>query len=180
MIFLILFLLAFVEGPIITVIAGFLSSLGHLNIFIAYAVIVCGDVFGDIMYYSFGYYGREKFIERWGHYLGITMERIKRLEEHFKEHSGKTILFGKWTHAIGFAILLVAGIVKMPFRKFVWINFVGSLPKSLVFLLIGYYFGQAYQQIDKYFGYATLSMFFVIILVAGIYLFVKKYKNKIA
>jgi membrane protein DedA with SNARE-associated domain len=174
-----LFPVAVVEGPIITVIAGFLSSLGHLNIFIAYGVIVVGDIVGDSMYYALGYYGRQRFIERWGRFLGITMERVERLEKHFKKHSGKTILFGKWTHSVGFAILIVAGMIRMPFKRFIWFNFFGSLPKLLVFFIIGYYFGQAYQQIDKYFTYATLSVFFVIILMVGIYLFVKKFKNKV-
>lgn len=174
-----LFLLAFIEGPIISVVAGFLSSTGHLNIFVAYLAVLFGDVFGDAMYYLFGYFGRERFVERWGRYFGITLERVRNLEKLFGIHSGKTLLIGKWTHAFGFAVLLSAGIVKMPFKKFIWINFLGSLPKSLVFVLIGYYFGQAYVQIDKYIGYATLSMSLGVFLIVGVYIFVKKLKNKI-
>lgn len=176
--YLFLFLLAFIEGPIVSVIGGFLSSTGHLNIFIAYVIVLFGDVFGDGMYYLFGYYGRERFVERWGRYLGITLERVKNLEKLFGTHSGKTILIGKWTHAFGFAVLLSAGIVKMPFKKFILINFLGSIPKSLIFILIGYYFGQAYVQIDKYIGYATLSMFLGLLLIVGVYIFAKKLKNK--
>jgi len=85
--YLFLFPVVVVEGPIITVIAGFLSSLGFLNIFIAYAVIVVGDIVGDIMFYAIGYYGRQKFVNRWGRFLGITSERVERLEKHFEKHS---------------------------------------------------------------------------------------------
>lgn len=78
-----------VEGPIITVIGGFLSSLGLLNKFIAYAVVVVGDIVGDIMYYALGYYGRQRFVKRWGRFLGITFERVERLEKHFEKTAVK-------------------------------------------------------------------------------------------
>ena len=77
--YLLLFPIVVFEGPIITVIAGFLSSLGYLNIFIAYGVVVVGDIAGDIMYYALGYYGRDRFVNRWGRFLGITSERVERL-----------------------------------------------------------------------------------------------------
>jgi len=176
----ILFPLATIEGPIITVIGGFLASLGFLNAFIVYGVVIMGDLVGDVIFYAIGRWGGRKFVEKWGQYIGVTPERVLHLEKHFEKHNVKTILFGKWTQSVGFAILMAAGMAKAPFKKFIWLNLIGSLPKSLAFLLIGYYFGQAYQQIDKYFGYATMSMFFVIILAAAIYFFVKKFKSNVA
>lgn len=131
--YLFLFPVVVVEGPIITVIAGFLSSLGPLNIFIAYAVVVVGDIVGDIMYYALGYYGRQRFINRWGRFLGITLERVERLEKHFEKHSGRTLIIGKLSHGVGAVVLVAAGIARVPFRKFVWYNFIPSLPKSLLF-----------------------------------------------
>jgi len=175
----ILFPLAVIEGPIITVIGAFWASLGYLNVFIVYGVVIIGDLVGDVVFYAIGRWGGRKFLEKWGRYFGVSPDHVLHLEKQFEKYSGKTILFGKWTHFVGLAILIVAGMAKMPFRKFIWLNFVSSLPKSLAFIIIGYYFGQAYQQIDKYFGYATLSMFFVIILLVAIYFFVKKFKSNI-
>jgi len=145
--YLFLFPVVVVEGPIITVIAGFLSSLGLLNIFIAYAVVVVGDIAGDIMYYALGYYGKQRFINGWGRFLGITLERVERLEKHFEKHSGKTLVIGKLSHGVGAIVLVAAGIARMPFRKFVWYNFIPSLPKSLILLLIGYYSGESYIKV---------------------------------
>lgn len=175
----ILFPLAVIEGPIITVLAAFLASLGYLNIFIVYAVAVFGDLAGDILFYAIGRWGGRQFLGRWGKYLGVSPEYVLDLEKHFENQGGRIILFGKWTQAVGFAILVVAGTAKMPFKKFIQLNLLGSLPKLLAFVAIGYYFGQAYRQIDKYFGYATLSMLFAIILVVAIYFFRKKFKSKI-
>jgi membrane protein DedA with SNARE-associated domain len=44
---LLLFPLAVVEGPIVTVIAAYLASLGYLNIFAVFAVVVAADLVGD-------------------------------------------------------------------------------------------------------------------------------------
>ena len=49
--YLALFPLTRVEGPIITVIMGFFSSLGYINFFFAYAIIVVGDLVGDAFHY---------------------------------------------------------------------------------------------------------------------------------
>ena len=85
------------------------------------------------MYYELGYYGRQRLINRWGHFLGITLERVERLEKHFEKHSGKTLIIGKLSHGVGAVVLVAAGIARVPFRKFIWDNFIHSLPKSLLF-----------------------------------------------
>jgi membrane protein DedA with SNARE-associated domain len=173
-----LFPVVVVEGPIITVIAGFLSSLGHLNIFITYMVVVAGDIAGDSMYYAFGYYGRRRFIERWGRFLGITLERVQRLEKHFKKHSGKTLITGKLSHAIGAVVLVAAGIAKVPFGKFFWYSLLSTLPKSLILLLIGFYFGEAYNKIKMYLDYTAIGTIGLAILFIAIYFITKKVSKK--
>lgn len=172
-----LFPVTVVEGPIITVIAGFLSSLGQLNIFIVYGVVVVGDIVGDGLYYAVGYYGGQRFINRWGRFIGITAERVVRVEEHFGNHTGKTLIIGKLSHAIGAVVLVAAGLAQVPFGKFIWYNFLPTLPKSLILLLVGFYFGKAYQQIDVYFNRATWIVFAIFILALVAYLIIKKIRK---
>lgn len=170
----ILFPIVIVEGPIITIISGFLSSLGYLNIFIVYGVVVFGDVAGDIIYYASGRWGRSWFLERWGRYIGITADRIRQMEKHFENHSGKTLIAGKLSHAIGGVILVTAGVAKVPFWKFVWFNFIATLPKTLVLLLIGFYFGRAYAEFSRYLNYTSFAMIALALLFAIIYLIMRK------
>jgi membrane protein DedA with SNARE-associated domain len=178
--YLFLFPVVVVEGPIITVIAGFLSSLGLLNIFIAYAVVVGGDIVGDIMYYALGYYGRQRFAKRWGRFLGITSERVERLEKHFEKHSGKTLVIGKLSQGVGAVVLVAAGIARVPFRKFIWYNFVPTLPKSLILLLIGYYVGESYIKISSYLDYAAIGTVVAAIIFIVIYFMMRKVSKKYA
>ncbi|MGA8848790.1 MAG: VTT domain-containing protein [Dehalococcoidia bacterium] len=176
--YLFLFPVAVVEGPIITVIAGFLSSLGLLNIFIAYAVVVVGDIVGDIMHYAFGYYGRQKFVKRWGRFLGITLERVEQLEKHFEKHTGKTLIIGKLSQVVGAVVLVAAGIARVPLRKFIWYNFISTLPKSLILLLIGYYSGESYVKISSYLDYTAIGTVVAAVIFIVIYFMIKNVSKK--
>ncbi len=167
-----------VEGPIITVIAAFLASLGYFNVFVVYALAVLGDFVGDSLYYFLGHWGRRGFINRWGHYVGITKERIARLEKHFHRHSGKTLILGKLSQNFSGIFLVTAGIVKMPFWKFTWFNMLVTVPRSFVLVLAGFYFGQAYTRINRYLDYTTLIITAAAILLVAIYLIAKKVSKK--
>lgn len=149
----VLFPIVVVEGPIATVISGLVAALGHMNLLIAYIVVVFGDLTGDAVYYSIGYWGREKFVQRWGRYIGLHPERIMHIETHFEKHGSKTLLFGKLAHGIGAVFLVAAGLVRMPFFKFLGANMAATLLKSLALLLVGFYFGQAIVKINSIFEF---------------------------
>ncbi|MFH0852449.1 MAG: DedA family protein [bacterium] len=166
------------EGPIVTIIAGFLVTLGYVDFWLIYVLAVVGDVVGDILYYALGRWGSKRIFRR-GSFLGIKAEQLKKVEIHFDVHAGKTLLFGKWTHSVGAIILTAAGMAKMPLNKFVFYNTIGTIPKALALMLIGYYFGRAYQEIDKYFGYASLAMLLLIVVAVAIYISTKRFRKRI-
>jgi membrane-associated protein len=95
----VIFPIAIFEGPVITIITGFLVSLGYLNFWLAYAVIILGDLVGDSGYYFFGKYGRSTVVKKYGHKVGITPEHLVSLENHFKAHSTRELIIGKVSHA---------------------------------------------------------------------------------
>jgi membrane protein DedA with SNARE-associated domain len=148
--YLLIFLLAIVEGPIVSILAGFVSSLGYLHILPAYAVVVASDIVGDALYYALGRWGGEPALRRWGHRIGITGERVAGFEARFARHRRKSLAIGKLTHAIGALVLVTAGIVRMPVGEFLLVNFLLSLPKSLLLVLVGYYFGRFYPAMGAY------------------------------
>jgi membrane protein DedA with SNARE-associated domain len=178
-----LFPLTVVEGPITMVLAGFLVSLGQLDFLLAYVVVVAADLIGDGFYYALGYFGRERFVLRWGHYIGITPERIARLEKHFQRHDGKTLIMSKLAHAVGVVVLVAAGLTRMPFGRFLWYNLLPTLPKALLLLALGFYFGQAYDRIQSYLDYTALGMVLLVLILLLVYFAVKqigkKYESKL-
>ncbi|MCX6712660.1 MAG: DedA family protein [Candidatus Vogelbacteria bacterium] len=173
-----LFPIAFLEGPIITVIAGFLSAHGVFVWYWAYLVVIAGDLGGDIFYYFIGRFSRHGFLLRWGKYLGIEEREVEKIEEHFRRHPGKTIIIAKWTQVAGLPVLIAAGIAKMPLGPFTFYNALGTVVKSAVLLSLGYFAGAAYQQIDSYFSLASTVSFFIAVLLLVGYIIYRRRRKK--
>ena len=148
--YLIIFPITVIEGPIISVLTGFLVAHGVFNFFVAYLVLMAGDLTGDIYYYFLGRWIRHPKIWQWRHWFGLNDERIKWLEGQFEGSAGRILVLGKLIHGVGSIILMGAGLSKVKFSRFLFYNVIGTIPKTLAFLLIGYFFGEAYQQIDRY------------------------------
>ncbi len=49
-------------------------------------------------------------------------------------------------------------------EPFLWFNLLGTLPKSLALLLVGFYFGRAYRSINAYLNAVALITLAVVIL----------------
>lgn len=173
------FVAAIIEGPIVTVISGFLSAQGIMNIFFVYLVVVAGDLTADSLYYLLGRWGKRSAINKWGKYIGLSMNKIYALEKHFAKHGGKTVIFGKLAHGIGVVALAAAGASKMPYGKFLLFSFFGVMPQSLIFVLIGYYFGHGYKRIGEYFDYYAIFAFIVVAALTTIYFMIRKYSQRI-
>ena len=160
---LIVFPIAIVEGPIITVVAAYLASQEILNIYGVYAVVVAADLVGDTILYVVGRYGSGLIPNHAWQRAESSHDGRTALTAHFRRHGGKTLIIGKLTHSAGFAILLAAGASRMRFTAYIWYNLLGTLPKSLAFSAVGYTFGYAYNQIDSYIFRGSLIVAIVVV-----------------
>ena len=174
----VLFPISIIEGPIITIIAGFLVSLGYLNIFVVYIVLIAGDIIGDLLYYYIGKKGAKPVITRFGKYVGITPEKVTNIERRFNGNVIKTLLFGKLTHAFGSVILFTAGMVNVDLWQFIIYNSIGTAVKTFALLLVGYYFGQAYDKINTYFNQAVIALVVGAVVLAGGWLIARYINTK--
>ena len=156
--------MAVIEGPIVTVIAAYLAKLGFMNIWAVYAVCVLGDLIGDALYYWIGRFGPAILSDRWMARLGMTEARKLSLEGHFAAKGGRTILVGKWTHSAGLPIMLASGAARMNFPAYLAYNLVGTLPKTAVFTLIGWFIGSAYSAIDTWIWRVSLALIIAFVL----------------
>lgn len=175
--YLILIPLAIIEGPILSIIAGFLVSLGFLNAFMVYIIVVLGDVIGDSMFYSLGRWGHTLLHEH-GHRVGATKERLAQAKEYFGNHHGKAITMSKLIHGIGVAGLVTAGSLKIPYRRFIGTCVLISIPQAAVLLIIGIIFGHTYVQIGKYLDYFAATISIVVLGALAAFMFYKVISKK--
>jgi membrane protein DedA with SNARE-associated domain len=158
----IIFPIAFVEGPIIAVICGWLSGVGILNFFIAYFLLIFANLLGDIIYYALGFWGGSPLIRKWGSWLRLDLDQTIKLKNHFDSHGGKILLTAKLTpHIAAAAVLAGAGLAKYSFFLFLRYSLMIEIPKTAVLMVIGYFVGDAYHKVVFYLDYvgAIISVF---------------------
>jgi len=103
----------------------------------------------------------------------MTDKGFAPLERYVNQHGAKILLLAKYTQT-GFLALPASGAARMPVGKFLWYNALGTIPKSLVLVIIGCFFGYAYNRINGYFAKASL-LIFGIISIAGAYMWLHRY-----
>ncbi len=162
--------IAVVEGPIVTVIAAWLASQGILGLWSVSLIVIAADIVGDFILYAMGRWGLNRLPAGLMARLGLTRARLEGLGSHFAERGGRSLLIGKVTHSMGFAVLAAAGMARMPAVPFFWYNLLGTIPKSLLFVALGYGFGSAYATIDSWLSRFSLFMGAAIIGLAAVYL----------
>jgi len=175
--------LAIIEGPAVTVFAAFLAAQGVFEVVGVYAIVVLGDLVGDVLHYAVGRWAAARWAAKpraakpmaadlvasgWGaagrratgrwptqpksgrtsRWMASVRQRVEVLAPRIRTRAGAMLLFGKWTHSAGFAVLLAAGAAHVKLRRFMAFNLLGTLPKSLVLVLLGYWFGKLYGSLQ--------------------------------
>lgn len=175
-----MFVIMLIEGPVITAAGGFAARLGYFNVYTVFGLSILGNLIPDIVYYAIGYWGRSAVVDRFGRYFKLDKKRIEHLEYLMKNHAGKTLTAVKLLPFIAVPGLIVAGLTKMPLKKYTTLSFLIIFSTSLMFLLIGYYTGSAYDKISKSIeqvSYLALGALLIFLLTAYLW---KKIGAKIA
>ncbi len=167
-----------IGGPIFISAAAFAAALGYLNVYAVFSLAFFGEMAVDVALYLIGYISRSAVVEKFGHYFGLTDERILRLEKLVHLHSWKTLLVIKYSPIIPVPGFVITGAAKLEFKKFFYILSALSLPKAVFFTIIGYFFGKAYDRLAQYFYFGQYLLIAVIIIFIIInYLFAKLSKK---
>jgi membrane protein DedA with SNARE-associated domain len=163
--YLLVFLLAIVEGPMVMVASGILLKLNFFYFWPIYLSLMLGDFVADMAWYWVGRYGGLPFVRRFGKYFSLTPDVLERIEVFFKKHQDKILIISKITMGFGFAVatLFTAGLVRIDFKKYAIFNFLGGFIWTGFLLAAGYFFGNLYTVLNKGF-----KVVFIIALAAFI------------
>ncbi len=171
--------LAIIEGPIISVISGFLTTLGVFNLPLVFLVLVLGDIVGDAIQYSLGYCGKRFCGKKVLNYFKVNDENLEKAKIYFSKNHTKAIIASKLMYGVGFFGLVAAGMLRVPYPRYFKTCAIISVIQSTVMVTAGIFFGQAYVVIGKYFDYYAAITSVVALFIVFFILF-RKYKNKVA
>lgn len=168
-----------IEGPVATIIAAMLASLGAFAWPLVLLFSVLGDIIGDVLLYAAGYKWGMNFVDGFGKYMGITRKTVLKMEKYFEKHGGKTIFAVKSTTGLCWATFAAAGIVKMDFKKFLKNSILGGIVWSGFLVAMGYFYGYLWRDLKQYISWVGWIIFVVaIVSFAFITLYKKKQSEK--
>lgn len=167
-------LLMTVEGPIATIVSGFLGSLGLFNVLAVFSLSVLGDVLGDIICYGIGFWGGSPILEKARQKLHVKPKILEKVEHLFQKHGFKTIFAVKSTTGLCWITFIAAGTFRMDFKKFLQGSILGGIIWSGFLTLSGYFFGYAFLEINRYIRFAGLG---ILVLAIGLFILINIYKK---
>lgn len=141
--------LAVIEGPLVSIAAGFLSAQGYFDWLWVLGLLVCGDLIGDLIYYWIGRTGKTgltRLLRRFGVRNAVNPE----LQRHLRDNATKMLFIGKWTQSMGVVVLVGSGMLRLPLAKFMLVNLLATLPKSALLFGVGYFASDDIRQFDQH------------------------------
>lgn len=154
-----------IEGPVVMMVSGFLFGLGQFSLVPMYFALVFGDFIADIGWYCLGRFGTRHTIFKYGHFFGLTPKLLEMMEGRFHKYHQKILIISKLTMGMGFAfvVLIVAGIFKVPFKNYIFLNLAGGFIWTALLVTVGYFVGNIFLIIPN-----SLKVIFVIFIFIAI------------
>jgi membrane-associated protein len=134
-----------VPGEMAVVFAGFLAGRGLLSPVAAVASASLGAVLGDSVGYEIGHRFGPAVLGR----FRFRRSALVRAENVFRRYGGSAVFFGRFVGFLRAFVPLLAGIARMPYRRFLAYNVAGAVLWAAAFTTIGYVAGANWQAIAR-------------------------------
>jgi membrane protein DedA with SNARE-associated domain len=149
--------LSVIEGPVVTILVGFLAAQGYFHWYWALSLLVSGDLIGDLIYYWIGRTGRTPLVGL-ARRLGVRRTVPAEVQAGLTHNAAKMLLIGKWTHSIGCVVLIGSGMLRIPLSRFILINLLATIPKSAALFCVGYFAGNCYPLFERHYALGTFVL----------------------
>ncbi len=164
------------EVPVIA--AGVASHSGQMIPWLALLCCIMGVLIGDLILYAVGYhFGRSLLNEYHWFSRSLTPEREKQIEWLIARHGWKVFLVARLLVFIRSPVYVTAGILHIPFRRFL------AIDAFCATIVVSFFFGLSYAfaaHVDTVWKWIHSSQYAITILVIlagvgiGIWFFIRR------
>lgn len=125
--------------------AGYLVSVGKMNLYLAATAGALGCNVGSVVAYELGKRGGRPVVERWGKYLLIGPDELDAADRFFARWGNSAVFVGRLLPVIRTFIAFPAGVARMPLIPFHLYTFAGSWPFCFALTWLGMKLGEAWH-----------------------------------
>ena len=130
----------FLPGDSLIFVIGAFAALGHLNVVLAYVVLLAAAILGDTANYWLGHKLGAKVFKSENSKI-FNKKYLTKTEEFYEKYGGKTIIIARFVPIVSTFAPFVAGIGSMKYSVFILYNIVGGFLWVTSLLVAGYFFG---------------------------------------
>ena len=163
-----------IPSELILATGGILAYHGIFSFWGAFMIGLLGSIFCAILLYFMGYYGGEKFIEKYGKYFFMKKDDLLKTDSWFYKYGMLSALIGRNFPIIRTLISIPIGVTRQSFLKFVLYTTLGSIPWTFAFVSFGYLLGENWIVVNSYIEYLKIPIWILLS-----YLFLKYIIKKI-
>ena len=157
-------------GETILIAAGLLVHQGSLDPDETIVSGILGTIIGNQIGYWAGRQGGRPVVLQWGHYLGVTHERLQRVEGLFTRHGGKAVFLARFVPGLRAFGALVAGIGRMHWWTFLFYNVLAGTVWATASILVGYLFSRSLVLVEGWMSLASVLLVLPLVLTLVFYL----------
>jgi membrane protein DedA with SNARE-associated domain len=158
--------------------AGYLSSIGRMNIYLVVATGILGSILGALFNYWLAVkFGRPAII-RFGHFFGLNETKFNRVEQSFRRHGNFSTFVGRLIPGVRQYISFPAGLARMPVASFILYTGLGAGIWIVILAIIGYLVGNNQELIKRYSHQSFYYLVPVILIITGIYIWCYQRKKQ--
>jgi membrane protein DedA with SNARE-associated domain len=157
-----------VPGETILLLASFLAfSQQELRLPWIIVVATIAATLGDNLGFALGYYGGRPLLGRYQSIFRIKHATLTRGEDLFARYGSVTVFFARFIFGMRIIAGPLAGVLRMPWRKFLLFNFLGAAVWVTVISGAGYLFGQHWMRLERDVKRFDVAVAVLVLLVAA-------------
>jgi membrane protein DedA with SNARE-associated domain len=153
-----------IPSEVVLPLAGFLVGRGDLNLWGAVFAATFGSVAGALILYGLGRWGGRRLVLRYGKWLRVDEEGLKRAEGWFRGYGDWVVLGARVVPVARSIVSIPAGTAKMPLPRFVILTTLGSAAWNGILIGAGVALGANWDRVSDWVG----SYSNVVLIVAAV------------
>lgn len=154
-------------GETMLLVAAAYAGAGHLSVRGVIAAAALGAIVGDTIGYELGFHGGRRLLERYGRVVHLNAHHLARAEAFFARYGDKAVFFGRFIGILRMFSAFLAGVYRMPYRRFVAYNAAGGILWAVIFGSLGAAFGARWPSIERLAGRAGLLIVGLLLVAVG-------------
>ena len=167
----------FLPGDSLIFISGLLCAtkpqLLNVSFILLLLLLVLAAVLGNIVGYWFGHKAGDTLYNKKDSLL-FKQSHLKTTRAFYEKHGGKTLILGRFLPIIRTFAPILAGVIKIDFKLFMFYNIAGAIAWITSIASIAYVLGKQFPQIENYIGYIVIGL----IVITAIPVFTTYLKNR--